>query len=154
MDTSSEMLEELARQTSEMRQNSLSHSNSHYHRQGSLTDQIIMLEDEIERLRMENRELREHSEDLQAQLLHDSVECGRSLLDQAPSLATELSGMDSTGLMNTLKEQEIVNQRLRNYVNGILMRIIERHPEILEIKDESDVGLKPDVGVGKGNVGE
>lgn len=55
-----------------------------------------MLEDEIERLRLENRELREQNKDMQAQILHNSVECGRNLLAGGPpSLAAELSGMDS-----------------------------------------------------------
>ncbi|KAI1728511.1 FIP domain-containing protein [Ditylenchus destructor] len=131
MESNSEILEELTRQSDQLRQHgTMAH-------QGSLTDQIILLEDEIERLRLENRDLREQQMDLQAQILHDSVQCGRNLLaDGPPSLAAELSGMDSQGLMNTLREQEIVNQRLKNYVNGILMRIIERHPDILEIKDE------------------
>lgn len=106
-------------------------------RHGSLADQIVLLEDEIERLRDENRSLKDQNEDLQAQLLHESVTCGQSLLaNETPSLAAELHGMDSTELMNALREQEVCNQKLRTYINGILMRVIERHPEILEIKDE------------------
>lgn len=55
-----------------------------------------MLKEEIERLRLENRELCEQNKDLQAQILHNSVECGRNLLaGRSPSLAAELNGMNS-----------------------------------------------------------
>lgn len=49
----------------------------------------------MEQLRSENRELRDQCSDLQAQLLHNSVECGRSLLADGgqPSLAAELNGV-------------------------------------------------------------
>ncbi|VDD85196.1 unnamed protein product [Enterobius vermicularis] len=137
IDSSSELVEELSRQTDELRRQ----KQAPLPRQGSLTDQIHYLEGEIERLRVENRDMRKENEDLQAQLLHDSVERGQNLLaDGVPSLAEELNGKDSTELMNALKEQEICNQKLRVYINGILMRVIELHPEILEIKDSQDSG--------------
>uniref|UniRef100_A0A915DM16 Uncharacterized protein n=1 Tax=Ditylenchus dipsaci TaxID=166011 RepID=A0A915DM16_9BILA len=60
--------------------------HSSLHHQGSLTDQIILLEDEIERLRLDNRELREQNMDLQAQILHDQVECGREPVGRCPSI--------------------------------------------------------------------
>ncbi|KAK0395355.1 hypothetical protein QR680_001244 [Steinernema hermaphroditum] len=102
LENSSELVEELTRQTNELRQKSFP-----VPRQGSLADQIVMLEDEIERLRLENKSFREQNDELQAQLLHDSVEKGRCLLaDGLPSLAEELNGKDSTELMNALKEQE------------------------------------------------
>jgi len=99
-----------------------------------------MLEDEVERLRIENREISGRNTDLQAQLIHDSLECGRSLLSHGQfSLAGELNGLDSQELFNKLKEQEIINQRLKNYINGVLEKIIELHPSILEIKEEEPV---------------
>ncbi|KAF7632910.1 hypothetical protein Mgra_00007689 [Meloidogyne graminicola] len=138
LEDNSEFLEELARQTDNLRQNELDKMP----KRGSLTDRIIQLEDEVDRLQLENRELRNQCDDLQAQLLHNSVECGRSLLGNGsqPSLAAELNGtfnggMDEQKLLNIIKEQDIDNQKLRNYINGILIRVVELHPEILEIKE-------------------
>uniref|UniRef100_A0A8R1XT68 Rab11-FIP3/4 domain-containing protein n=2 Tax=Onchocerca TaxID=6281 RepID=A0A8R1XT68_ONCVO len=122
IDSSSELVEELSRQTDELRRQ----KNETLPR-ASVTEQIISLENEVNRYRKENKELKRQNEDLQAQLIHDSIEAGQNLLknfggDPKPSLAEELSGKDSTELMNALKEQEICNQKLRNYINGILMR--------------------------------
>uniref|UniRef100_A0A915M6B2 Uncharacterized protein n=1 Tax=Meloidogyne javanica TaxID=6303 RepID=A0A915M6B2_MELJA len=129
LEDSSEFLEELARQTDHLRQNELEKMPKH----GSLTDRIIQLEDEVDRLQIENRELRTHCDDLQAQLLHNSVECGRSLLGNGsqPSLAAELNGtnnggMDEQKLLNIIKEQDIDNQKLRNYINGKVERVLDR----------------------------
>lgn len=36
-------------------------------------------------------------------------------------------------LLEALREQEVCNFKLKQYINGILMRVITLHPEILEI---------------------
>ncbi|VDK27536.1 unnamed protein product [Gongylonema pulchrum] len=136
IDSSSELVEELSRQTDELKRQKIEAAP-----RASVTEQIISLENEVIRYRKENKELRKQNEDLQAQLIHESIEAGQNLLleeDRKPSLAEELSGKDSTELMNALKEQEICNQKLRSYINGILMRVIELHPEILEIKEKDE----------------
>lgn len=138
IDSSSELVEELSRQTDELRRQKVGAIP-----RASVTEQILSLENEVNRYRKENKELKRQNEDLQAQLIHESIEAGQNLLnnydeDRQPSLAEELSGKDSTELMNALKEQEICNQKLRNYINGILMRVIELRPEILEIKEKDE----------------
>ncbi|KAF8363063.1 rfip-1 [Pristionchus pacificus] len=127
MDSSNELMEELSRQTQEMSQ--------HFPRQTSVADQLSAAEEEARNMREECRRLRKENEELQAQLLHDSLERGRSLLEDAAgtSLADELSGKGTTELLEALREQEVCNFKLKQYINGILMRVITLHPEILEI---------------------
>ncbi|GMR35301.1 hypothetical protein PMAYCL1PPCAC_05496 [Pristionchus mayeri] len=127
MDSSNELMEELSRQTHELSQ--------HFPRQTSVAEQLTVAEEEAARMREEFRRMRKENEELQAQLLHDSLERGRSLLEDAAgtSLADELSGKGTTELLEALREQEVCNFKLKQYINGILMRVITLHPEILEI---------------------
>ncbi|KAK6039796.1 FIP domain protein [Cooperia oncophora] len=131
IDSSSEMVEVLTQQTEELRRNGAP-------RQGSIIEQMSGLEESLEQARADIRDLQRERDDLQAQLLAASVERGRSLLADEPSLADELmsGGGDSQQILEALREQEVCNQKLRVYINGILMRVIERHPEILEIGEQ------------------
>ncbi|KAK6737291.1 hypothetical protein RB195_019780 [Necator americanus] len=133
IDSSSEMVEVLTQQTEELRRNGAP-------RQGSIVEQMSDLEESLEQARADIRDLQRERDDLQAQLLAASVERGRSLLADEPSLADELmsGGGDSQQILEALREQEVCNQKLRVYINGILMRVIERHPEILEIGEQRE----------------
>ncbi|XP_063828285.1 rab11 family-interacting protein 4 isoform X2 [Ostrinia nubilalis] len=123
------------------------------------------LRKELTLLRTQNKSLSEAQEELQAQILTLGVEEGRSLLDGVSgplvgtnSLAHELSQMsddelhgsdtqtdldiEMEKLQKALKEQQDVNVQLRNYIDGILLTIVENYPQLLEVKYQKDLGEK------------
>ncbi|XP_034250823.1 rab11 family-interacting protein 4 isoform X4 [Thrips palmi] len=112
--------------------------------------QVVALSAQLEHVREEARSLREANEELQALVLTRGVEEGRSLLTGSmgsSSLAAELEAMSQDESMDksldqssvakirqALKEQQDMNTQLRQYIDGILINIIENYPELLEVR--------------------
>lgn len=98
------------------------------------------LQAQLESVREENRALREANEELQAQLLSSHVHEGQSLVagpSRGASLAAEFSTLEELSkekLIDTVKHEKEDNVRLRAYIDGILLNIIENHPQLLEVK--------------------
>ncbi|KAL1518092.1 hypothetical protein ABEB36_001768 [Hypothenemus hampei] len=104
------------------------------------------LHEEMSKLRAENTSLLEAKEELEASLLHAGLETGRLLTnDGGNSLAHELDIMSQDEIFQVqkaLKEQQEVNRQLRAYIEGILLNIVENHPQLLEVKHQGRNGLK------------
>uniref|UniRef100_A0A8C1MY84 RAB11 family interacting protein 4 (class II) b n=1 Tax=Cyprinus carpio TaxID=7962 RepID=A0A8C1MY84_CYPCA len=95
------------------------------------------LEQEVKRLKQENQKLREQNEDLNGQLLSLSLHEAKNLFatqTKAQSLAMEIDHASRDQLMEALKEQEEINLRLRQYMDKIILSILDHNPSILEIK--------------------
>ncbi|XP_075164107.1 rab11 family-interacting protein nuf isoform X3 [Haematobia irritans] len=106
------------------------------------------LHQELEEMRQRNRSLEEQNEELQAAVLTRGVEEGRHLLNGTlNSLAQELEEMsqaqdsvDSTTLASlsqlqqAFQEKEEENTRLKHYIDTILLNIVEKCPQLLEVK--------------------
>ncbi|TRY56367.1 hypothetical protein DNTS_034966 [Danionella cerebrum] len=96
------------------------------------------LEMEARRLKQENQKLREQNEDLNGQLLSLSLHETKNLFatqTKAQSLAMEIDHASRDQLMEALKEQEEINLRLRQYMDKIILSILDHNPSILEIKE-------------------
>uniref|UniRef100_A0A673FR63 Rab11 family-interacting protein 4B n=1 Tax=Sinocyclocheilus rhinocerous TaxID=307959 RepID=A0A673FR63_9TELE len=96
------------------------------------------LEQEVKRLKQENQKLREQNEDLNGQLLSLSLHEAKNLFatqTKAQSLAMEIDHASRDQLMEALKEQEEINFRLRQYMDKIILSILDHNPSILEIKN-------------------
>ncbi|CAF3760049.1 unnamed protein product [Rotaria sordida] len=91
---------------------------------------------ENETLKRENRELREHP-------VVAGFHEGRHLLanPDTPSFAAELEVLSKDELMNKVREQYSINDRLREYIERMLTVIIENNPQLLEITTSSGVSI-------------
>ncbi|KAM9770247.1 rab11 family-interacting protein 4B isoform 2-T2 [Menidia menidia] len=98
----------------------------------------VELEHEVKRLKQENQKLREQNDELNGQILSLSLHEAKSLFatqTKAQSLAAEIDNASRDQLMEALKEQEEINLRLRQYMDKIILSILDHNPSILEIKN-------------------
>ncbi|XP_060916233.1 rab11 family-interacting protein 4B isoform X2 [Labrus mixtus] len=98
----------------------------------------VELEHEVKRLKQENQKLREQNDELNGQILSLSLYEAKTLFatqTKAQSLAAEIENASRDQLMEALKEQEEINLRLRQYMDKIILSILDHNPSILEIKN-------------------
>ncbi|XP_027873819.1 rab11 family-interacting protein 4B isoform X1 [Xiphophorus couchianus] len=86
----------------------------------------------------ETQKLREQNEDLNGQILSLSLHEAKNLFatqTKAQSLAAEIDSASRDQLMEALKEQEDINLCLRQYMDKVILSILDHNPSILEIKN-------------------
>ncbi|TDH16060.1 hypothetical protein EPR50_G00015910 [Perca flavescens] len=99
----------------------------------------VELEHEVKRLKQENQKLKEQNDELNGQILSLSLYEAKTLFatqTKAQSLAAEIENASRDQLMEALKEQEEINIRLRQYMDKIILSILDHNPSILEIKGD------------------
>ncbi|XP_077575696.1 rab11 family-interacting protein 4B [Stigmatopora nigra] len=98
----------------------------------------VEMEYEVKRLKQENQRLKEQNDELNGQILSLSLYEAKNLFatqTKAQSLAAEIDNASRDQLMEALKEQEEINMRLRQYMDKIILSILDHNPSILEIKN-------------------
>ncbi|XP_058536394.1 rab11 family-interacting protein 3 isoform X3 [Ochotona princeps] len=94
------------------------------------------LEQEVRRLKQDNRSLKEQNDELNGQIITLSIQGARSLFSTSfsESLAAEISSVSRDELMEAIQKQEEINFRLQDYIDRIIVAIMETNPSILEVK--------------------
>ncbi|XP_071976216.1 rab11 family-interacting protein 3 isoform X2 [Engystomops pustulosus] len=94
------------------------------------------LEHEVRRLKQEQRILKEQNEELNGQIINLSIQGAKNLFSTtfSDSLAAEISSVSRDELMEAIQKQEEINLRLQDYIDRIIVAIMETNPAILEVK--------------------
>lgn len=94
------------------------------------------LEHEIKRLKQDNRTLKEQNDELNGQIINLSIQGAKNLMSASfsDSLAAEISSVSRAELMEAVHKQEEINYRLQDYIDKIIVAIMESNPSILEVK--------------------
>ncbi|XP_031417570.1 rab11 family-interacting protein 3 isoform X1 [Clupea harengus] len=94
------------------------------------------LEQEIRRLKQDNRGLKEQNDELNGQIINLSIQGAKSLVAESfsDSLAAEINSVSRGELMEAIHKQKEINFRLQDYIDRIIVAIMECNPSILEVK--------------------
>nr|XP_035939380.1 rab11 family-interacting protein 3 isoform X2 [Halichoerus grypus] len=94
------------------------------------------LEQEVRRLKQDNRNLKEQNDELNGQIINLSIQGAKNLFSTSfsESLAAEISSVSRDELMDAIQKQEEINFRLQDYIDRIIVAIMETNPSILEVK--------------------
>ncbi|XP_037670042.1 rab11 family-interacting protein 3 isoform X2 [Choloepus didactylus] len=84
----------------------------------------------------DNRSLKEQNDELNGHIINLSIQGARSLFSTSfsESLAAEISSVSRDELMEAIQKQEEINLRLQDYIDRIIVAIMETNPSILEVK--------------------
>merc|ERR1712179_441989 len=93
---------------------------------------------EMVALKEKNINLLENYEEMQAKMLTRDLKEGKSLVnltgqEQASSLADEFETMTQEKMRKKMQEQKLRICQLNNYIENVLLRIMEKDPQILEV---------------------
>ncbi|XP_051789990.1 rab11 family-interacting protein 3 [Erpetoichthys calabaricus] len=94
------------------------------------------LEQEVRRLKQDNRNLKEQNDELNGQIINLSIQGAKNLFAASfsESLAAEISLVSRDELMEAIHKQKEINYRLQDYIDRIIVAIMESNPSILEVK--------------------
>lgn len=94
------------------------------------------LEQEVRRLKQDNRTLKEQNDELNGQIINLSIQGAKNLVSASfsESLAAEINSVSRGELMEAIHKQEEINYRLQDYIDRIIVAIMESNPSILEVK--------------------
>jgi len=104
-----------------------------------LTGRLVEMETEMKQLKEENLSYRETNQEMEVAILTKGLEEGRHLLNtqgSSHSLSEEFEAMDNNDMRNSLSEQKKVNHQLQRYIDSVLLNIMERYPELLEVANK------------------
>ncbi|XP_076822216.1 uncharacterized protein LOC143468734 [Clavelina lepadiformis] len=88
----------------------------------------------MDSLKAENDELKSKNEELSGQLAQNLSDVRTLMCGDGQSIAQELSHASKDEVMEALRKQEDVNDQLRDYLDKIILNILEKDPGMLEIK--------------------
>ncbi|XP_051487872.1 rab11 family-interacting protein 3 isoform X2 [Apus apus] len=85
---------------------------------------------------LDNRNLKEQNDELNGQIINLSIQGAKNLFSASfsESLAAEISSVSRDELMEAIQKQEEINFRLQDYIDRIIVAIMETNPSILEVK--------------------
>ncbi|EGD74378.1 hypothetical protein PTSG_06389 [Salpingoeca rosetta] len=99
-----------------------------------MESQRTALEQELQQAHQDHKRLEKKHSELERQLIHKGMELAAAPTRDDESLAAQMSDASRDDLMRDLREQEERLRQQQAYIGHLLNHVIERIPDVLEIK--------------------